>query len=68
MSNTTSRPERRRRGEGEECSVLEIEALQGLGLVTSEFLAGSGFLSSRSVCSSRDQRRSDTYPQASGPD
>jgi len=49
----------RRRGEDEECSVLEFKSLQGLGLVTSEFWREAAFFCSRSVGSSRDQTCTD---------
>ena len=50
-------PGMRRRGE--ECSVLEFESLQGLGLVTSEFWREMAYFYPRSVGSSRDLHRSE---------
>ena len=50
-------PGRRRRGE--ECSVLEFESLQGLGLVTSEFWREAAFFFHGLSVSSRDLHRSE---------
>jgi len=59
-------PGRRRRGE--ECSVLEFESLQGLGLVTSEFWREAAFFFHGLSVSLRDLRRSEAkfIPESPG--